>query len=269
MTPYFERAGITLYRGDCLEVLATLDQVDHTITDPPYESEAHTKQRRLKRSGVVVEEPVTFDALDEHTRERAGIEIARVTRRWALVFCQIEATTKWARALQPLVYKRTCVWVKPNCMPQLTGDRPGMGYETFIVSHRKGRSTWNGGGRSGVFTHNKPQQASEHQTVKPLPLMADLVRLFTNTEETILDPFAGSGSTLVAAWRQFRRAIGVERDERYCESIARRLETEMSQTRFNLPAPSVQMAFHSGDTSEQKEERKEAEAASGAAQSIG
>lgn len=236
MEPYFDRDGVTLYLGDCLEVLPTLEQVDHVITDPPYEAEAHTKQRRLKRAGGVVEEPIDFGQIDEPTRQFVGQAISALAKRWAIVFCQIEATTLWAKALEPLVYKRTCVWVKPNCMPQLTGDRPGMGYETLVLAHPKGRSTWNGGGRAGVFTFNKPQEATFHPTVKPLPLMAELVRLFTDKDETILDPFAGSGSTLVAAWRQHRRAIGIEMSEKYCEGIAGRLEAEMSQGRLDFVA---------------------------------
>lgn len=265
MKTYWERDGIKLFLGDSVELMADFDRksMDCTITDPPFEDEAHTLQRRIKRpefgetERVEKIEALEFVALDERTRERAGLGIARLTRRWALVFCQIEASTMWARALEPLVYKRTCLWIKPNGMPQLTGDRPGMGYETFVACHRKGRSTWNGGGRTGVFIHNKPQAATGHQTIKPLPLMADLVRLFTDPGEIVFDPFAGSGSTLVAAWRQHRRAIGIELSEKYAEGIAKRLEYEMSQTRLQLTSPPSQMAFHKGEPDGQQNDEGE------------
>jgi DNA modification methylase len=227
MKPYYDHAGVTIYHGNCLEIMPQLEQVDHVVTDPPYEAEAHTLQRRIGASGGVEEEPLTFGAIDEATRLEAAAEMARLAKRWTLVFCQIEATEKWRAALEPLVYKRTCVWVKPNCMPQLTGDRPGMGYETFVACHRKGRSTWNGGGRSGVFRHNKPQEAGEHQTRKPLYLMTELVSLFTDIGDLVLDPFCGSGTTLRAAKDLGRRAIGIELEEKYCELSARRMAQEV------------------------------------------
>jgi site-specific DNA-methyltransferase (adenine-specific) len=113
-------------------------------------------------------------------------------------------------------------------MPQLTGDRPGMGYESIVFTHRKGRSFWNGGGRVAVFTHNKntPGGAHHHETQKPLPLMLELVELFTDSGEVVLDPFAGSGTTGVACLRSGRRFIGIERDPKYAQVARDRLAAE-------------------------------------------
>ena len=145
----------------------------------------------------------------------------------------------------PLTYKRTCVWVKPDGMPQLTGDRPGMGYESIVCMHTEGRSEWNGGGRVGVFTHLsrpaaeqgavyvKGQQRSDHPTVKPLALMLDLVGLFTSPGDLILDPFAGSGTTGVAALRLGRRAILIEKDPKYAALCVERMTAEESQSTLN------------------------------------
>ena len=66
-------------------------------------------------------------------------------------------------------------------------------------------------------------QPEGHPTAKPLPLIQDLVRKFSDYGSTVLDPFAGSGTTLRAAVNEGRRAIGIEADERYCELIAKRL----------------------------------------------
>lgn len=231
--------------GDCLAVLALLPGriVDHILTDPPYEAEAHTKRRRLRpgtagpkwkrRGGQTVQpEPeLVFDCLTEESRTAYGLQIARLARRWALVFCQVEASKRWADALHPLVYKRTCVWVKPDAMPQLTGDRPGMGYESIVAAHATGRSRWNGGGRNGVFVHMKDVGVgagirNEHPTTKPQGLMCELVTLFTNPGDIILDPFAGSGSTGVAALRLGRRCILIERDATYAKLARERCEAE-------------------------------------------
>lgn len=74
-----------------------------------------------------------------------------------------------------------------------------------------------------VVTSRKGAQESAHPTTKPYAWMTWLVDRLTDAGETVLDPFAGSGSTLLAARDLGRRAIGVELEERYCEIIAKRL----------------------------------------------
>ena len=231
--------------ADCIEFLRCLPggSFDHVITDPPYEAEAHNLQRRKKgtrvdgtgswqrRGGQTVQAPVNFDPITEETRNDSASQIARLAKRWAIVFCQSEAAMLWRAALEPLVYKRTCVWVKPDGMPQLTGDRPGMGYESMVCCHTQGRSAWNGGGRTGVFTHNKTHGAgagirNDHPTTKPDALMCELVNLFTDPNDVILDPFAGSGTTLVAALRMGRRAVGIELDPKYAALCVERCQSE-------------------------------------------
>ena len=76
-----------------------------------------------------------------------------------------------------------------------------------------------------------------HPTPKPELLMADLVMQFTDAGDTILDPFMGSGTTLVAAKRLGRKAIGIELEEKYCEIAAKRL----SQGALNLEMPSSEI----------------------------
>ena len=119
--------------------------------------------------------------------------------------------------------QRVGVWVKTNPTPQVTGDRPAQGWEAIAYLHRaKGRSVWNGGGKHGNYV--LPIAAPEgHPTAKPLPMLRDMVRRFTDPGDVILDPFAGSGTTLRAAVDEGRRAVGVELEERYCELIAGRL----------------------------------------------
>lgn len=226
----------SIHHGDCLPWLRAMPDasVGCVITDPPYETEAHTLQRRASRGAVAVVEPLDFAPMTEETRASVGAEIARVCRRWALVFCQIEAAQLWRRALSGMSYRRTCIWVKPDGQLQLSGDRPGMGYEAIVACHRKGASTWNGGGRSSVFTHNKNELIASgkhaHPTQKPTSLMADLVSLFTEEDEEVCDPFAGSGSTGVACVRLGRRFRGAEVDARHVATAIERLRAEVSGT---------------------------------------
>ena len=104
-----------------------------------------------------------------------------------------------------------------------------MGYETILAMH-SGPSSWNGGGRHGVFIFNKNESgglANDHPTQKPLSLISILVELFSNHGDTILDPFMGSGTTLRAAKDLGRKAIGIEIEEKYCEIAVRRLSQEV------------------------------------------
>jgi len=236
MTPYYDDGhGIVIYHGDCREVLPelALKSVDHVIMDPPFEVEAHTLQRRTKPAGrqnhtgnCIEVLPLPFAAIDEALRADVAREIARLVRRWLLTFCQIEASQTWRAAFEAhgLVYRRTCLWIKPDGMPQYSGDRPGMGYETFVAMHAPGASRWNCGGRHGVWVVNKgePGGAQPHPTTKPLLLMSALVAAFTDPGDLVLDPFAGSGTTGRACKDLGRRCIMIEKEERYCEIAAHR-----------------------------------------------
>ncbi len=230
--------GWTLHSGSCLDALTGLasladDSIDVTLCDPPFEDEAHTKQRRVKRGGKCETESLPFVAITAEQRIRVASEMSRLTRRWILAFCQVEASQIWADAFRAagLDYVRTMVWLKPDAMPQFTGDRPGMGYESIVVAHRPGRKRWSGGGRTGVFSENKNAgrpngEPAPHPTTKPLPLMRELISLFSEPDELVLDPFAGSGSTGVACGQLGRRFIGWELDAAYHEIACRRLRGE-------------------------------------------
>jgi site-specific DNA-methyltransferase (adenine-specific) len=236
--------------GDCLgpEGLATLGDksVDHVICDPPYEAEAHTLQRRIRRNGgrSIGEEPVDFAAITEETRREAAHQMVRVCRGWVIVFCQAEAVLLWRRELEGFgaKWRRPMIWVKPDAQPCLTGDRPGMGYESMAAAWAgTGRSEWNGGGKVGIYVANKVSGhqknstwgiQNEHPTQKPVDLMEALVRDFTDPGDLICDPFAGSGTTGGAAKRLGRRFIGWERDPRYAAIATKRIDGTREQLRF-------------------------------------
>jgi DNA modification methylase len=233
--------------GNCLDPATGLGSladksVDHVICDPPYEAEAHTLQRRIKvnvdqargrAASLAMVDPLDFAPITADVRVAVAREIARVARRWILVFCQAEAVGSWRDALVEAgaKYKRACVWVKPDGQPQLTGDRPGMGYESIACGHTEGRSRWNAGGKVGVYTFAIKGDGTErvHPTQKPIALMEALVRDFTDHGELICDPFAGSGTTGVACIRNGRRFIGWERDPKYHAVATRRLSGAREQ----------------------------------------
>lgn len=230
----------TLYCGDSLAVTQTLDRFDHTITDPPYETGAHTKHRRVQggRKGDVL----SFEAMTEEVRSEITKMIVQRTKSWALFFCQIEGANYWREALDVCkdgAYFSTMLWLKPDGAPNFTGDGPGFGYECIVTGWcGTGHSIWHGGGQHGIFTHNIYERKDEfntHQTVKPQKLMRELVGLFTNENEIIFDPFMGSGSTGVAAVALGRRFIGIERSPEYFDIACRRIENAQREGLINAP----------------------------------
>jgi tRNA G10 N-methylase Trm11 len=245
---------VTLWHGRCEDVLPTLDQVDHVICDPPYSEHVHGKSMRgasqydpsYNKKGTFAAEfarpqELGFDALTPECRTFCAGEFARLALRWVLVFSDVESCHLWRDALvsASLEYVRTGEWRKINGAPQFTGDRPGIGFETITIVHPKGRKVWNGGGAPAsweypVVKNRSGKDPRLHTTQKPLALMRRLVSLFTDEGETILDPFAGSGTTLLAARSLGRKAIGVEMSEEYCEVIAKRLSEQRMQGVFDL-----------------------------------
>lgn len=223
--------------GDCLRLLRRLasDVVDHTITDPPYSPHVHDCQRRgLNRSK---DKDLGFAALDPELRDAVAREIVRVTRRWILVFTDHEGGEGWRQAIIAAggQFVRFGVWHKLGSTPQFTGDRPGQGHEVIVIAHAPrpngGRMSWNGGGRHAFweFPNRGGNQPRLHTTQKPLELMEALVRDFSNPADSILDPFAGSGTTNVAAKRLGRNTLGFERDPTYAATARKRWEETVEQ----------------------------------------
>ena len=241
MSIYYQDEAVTLHHGNSWDVLADLEPVDHVITDPPYSEHVHGAARSSRmvsandrggRYGADVRRNVDlgFAHLDDLTRAWCAGSFGRLARRWVLVFSDTESSHLWRDDLVTagLDYVRTGAWVKLGSTPQFSGGRPATGFEAITIAHPKGRKRWNGGGKHALWTHpivldRGRNGARLHTTQKPLSLMGELVGLFTDEGETILDPFAGSGTTLVAAKQAGRKAIGVELEERYCEVIAKRL----------------------------------------------
>ena len=231
------RDGITIIHGDCRDILPQLDPVDHVITDPPYEAEAHTMARRQSRGPETLVEDycIDFSPIDEATRRLVSEESTRLATGWLLMFCQAEAISLWRAELERAGARwvRAQAWIKPDGTPQFTGDRPSQGWEAIATAWASpGRMKWNGGGKRGFYIHNvnsfgRLTNGRPHPTQKPLTLMTELVSLFTDPGETILDPLMGSGTTLRAAKDLGRKAIGIEIEERYCEIAAKRLAQEV------------------------------------------
>jgi DNA modification methylase len=207
---------------------------DHVITDPPYENNAHTGQiaaraesrnRHLTTAGTY--SGLSFPAITQWQRHLYAREFVRLSRGWIIVFCQVDAVGLWREALEAAgaKWRRACAWVKPNAMPQFSGDRPGQGEEHFCCAWAgESGSKWNGGGKIGLYFHPIPRGDKRfHETQKPFSLMVEILEDFTNEGELVLDPFAGSGTTLIASKALNRRFIGFETNPEYCKVANERI----------------------------------------------
>jgi hypothetical protein len=245
------QAMSAIHVGDCIAWMETLPDrfADVLITDPPYSDATHAKSRSAPLKGLrnpsgksgrktVRARDLGFASLTPALMRDFAIEAQRVTARWVLVFCDDRQVGAWRYELQGagLEVVRTCPWVKPDCAPQLSGDRPGAGWEAIMVAHQtndRGRPTlkrWNGGGHRGVYTHGIPRarDGRVHTTEKPIALMLELVDHFTEPGDLVLDPFAGSGTTGVACIRRGRRFLGAELDADVAAIATARLAAEAS-----------------------------------------
>lgn len=203
--PYYADDHVTLYHGDCLELTAWLE-ADVLVTDPPYGMAYVSNSSKYGSTA-----PIAGDAdplLRDQVLEAWGPRPALVFGTW--------------RVPRPARAKALVIWDK--------GDSPGMGdlRLPWGPSHEEVYVLGDGfhGRRGGSVIRNNTLPAAadyrpDHPTPKPVALMERL--LGHCPPGVVADPFAGSGSTLVAARNLGRRVIGVELEERYCEVIARRL----------------------------------------------
>lgn len=238
MTPYYQDSAVTIYYGDCLEILPQLEAVDHVITDPPFSRDLYLSFRTNK-GGRSNDDRGTRNRLALASQAIGAVDdlcspvtpiVMRLARRWIVIFHDAESGHLW-RAELGGCYVRAGVWVKTNPVPQISGDRPAQGFESITIAHAPGRKRWNGGGRPAVWRYPSENGMAmgrpDHPCPKPLSLMKELVSLFTDPGETILDPFMGSGTTLRAAKDLWRKAIGIEINERWAEVAAKRMAQEV------------------------------------------
>jgi len=233
--------GVELWLGNSLDVLPTLEGIDHVIGDPPYEDELHKAMGRIRRTdGREMVQDLGFDGVNADRAAIAALCV-KASSGWLILFTLAEGVRAWRDDIQAAGGKwDTClVWVKPDASPRFNGQGAARGFENAVTAWcGKGHRSWNSGGKRGVYTHlvNYGRQG-EHPTEKPIPLMSEIVSDFTRVGDLICDPFCGSGSTGVAAVRSGRRFIGIEQDPKWFDLSCRRIAAALKQADMFVPPP--------------------------------
>lgn len=193
MKPYYSEDGITIYHGDCREILPSV-QADAVVTDPPYGISANRMtlgagKKTFERGGDWDSERVDLSSL---------LQIGTAHGIWGGNYYTdlLKPTNQWM------------IWHKVNdgrsfsecemCWTDFSGN----------IKH---------------LSHHWSGEDKQHPTQKPFPLMRWCLSFLPEICTSILDPFMGSGTTLRAAKDLGRKAIGIEIEEKYCEIAAKRL----------------------------------------------
>lgn len=219
MRPYYADEFVTLYQGDCLEIICTWTDADVLVTDPPYgrdwQSGAGLKNANNKGRGSKRHQGIANDS-SPAARDEA---LAAWGVKPGMVFGDLLIAPP-PNAVQCLIYAKAADagirgaragFRRDAEAIYLTGSWPcAVGGRTSVVRSR----SWVAGPTSPAFRYGHPH-------AKPVDLIEEL--LTACPPGVIADPFAGSGSILVAARNAGRKAIGIEIEEQYCDLIVRRL----------------------------------------------
>lgn len=209
MRPYYEQSGVTIYHGDCREVLPSV-AADVLVVDPPYgisyRSGMTGHDGGTALAGIVGDEDVS---LRDYVLSAWGDRPAIVFGSWKRPRPACRAVLTWDKGDHVGMGDLSLPW-KPNTEEiYVIGEGFG-GHRGSSVLRCLAPVTWNSTRNGRTHPHEKPEA-----------LMLALIAKCPSG--AVLDPFMGSGSTLVGAKRLGRKAIGIEIDEAYCELAALRL----------------------------------------------
>jgi DNA modification methylase len=213
VTPYYADDLVTIYHGDCRDVLPTLETVGMVLTDPPYPAKfQHLFGEMAAATLPLVERGASLVTLRGHDQLLDVGAAIKATgwRYW------------WCGGMRHTVYRRLPgKWVAAMWKPALW----------FVKESRREGDT-----RTPFdMMAGEKRDKRYHEWGQPDGWFRHWLENLTDPGDVVLDPFMGAGTTLIAAVRAGRRAIGIETDETHCETAARRV-MDLSSLTLGLPA---------------------------------
>ena len=210
-----------LYRGDCLEVLPTLGKVDAVVTDPPYGVMLGKKANNQRFDRM------QYESFDD-TPENVQIVCVPAVKL---------ALEKSARGLVTPGVKNMWLYPKPSHVgaayyPCATGCN-SWGFSNWQPLFYYGKDPFGGkGSLHDSFRSTEPSEKNGHPCPKPIGQMQWMVKRVSVPNETIIDPFMGSGTTGVACVNLGRKFIGIELEPKYFDIACKRIEKAISDQRL-------------------------------------
>ncbi len=239
----------TLYCGDCLAIMPTLQRVDAVVTDPPYSSGGY--QESGKSAGSIgsnaIEKwegrpTIAADNLSTRGYMRLIKDVCRATKsREIYVFCDWRMWTSTCDALEDGFFR-------PRSMIVWNKGTPGMGVgwrgqHELICYGLRGPAKIGTAGKGNVLSIGRSGNP-DHPTQKPVLVLEEL--LSGSDGNVILDPFMGSGTTGVACSNLGRKFIGIEIERKYFDIACERIERALAQRQlipFEAPAAAEQIGM--------------------------
>lgn len=245
MKPYYQDSAVTIYHGDVLDILPSMPMVDAIVTDPPYSSGGMYRSDRSKdttsKYQLSKETNRTYDTFSGDNRDQRTFE------KWFTLWSRMALDVvnghgglvsfiDWRNLSSVIDAVQIAGWTYAALTPwhKGTDQRPIKGWfrlnVEYLVWSTKGSikkgcfaegDCWD-----GVFYHRINGIEKYHQTGKPVELMRSVL-LVRPEWKYFLDPFIGSGTTLRAAKDLGLKAIGIEKEEKYCEIAAQRMAQEV------------------------------------------
>jgi DNA modification methylase len=223
MRPFYEADGIAIYHGDCADIAPRLGLTfDLLCTDPPY-GIGEARGKNASRSKIAKARDYGVASWDDAPPSQDLIDALREMARSQCIFggnyFALPPSSCWL------------VWDKDNGESDFADCE--LAWTNYKRAVRRKRHRW-----AGMLQEDMSAKEDRmHPTQKPVPVMSWAIDLCPGHVATVFDPFAGSGTTLVAAKLSGRRAVGIEREERYCEVAAKRCAMTREQGVLALGAP--------------------------------
>jgi len=202
---YYKDDAVFIINDDCRKVLPLIPSgyIDLCLTDPPYGMRFRSNHRQTKHDFIVGDDHLPLDLIN--------IAISKALRA-SYIFCN------WNNLSRMPPPKSVLVWIKNNWSMGDLRHEHGRQWEAICFYPAAQHEFIN---RIPDVITTARTNNNKHPTEKPVSLMKKLIQC--NVGNTILDPFMGSGTTLVAAQALGRRCIGIEIEERYCQVAVERL----------------------------------------------
>ena len=224
MNPYYKSNGVTLYLGDCREIMPMLEPVHAIITDPPY---GVSYTGKTKDALKIQNDAMSKD--DTHELWRDAFDTAlTILKDGASIYATVPPGLLQLGFMQVMVdadcLHQCMVWNKGQMVlghsdyhyqhePILYGWKPGKSH--YFTKDRT---------KTTVFDFQKPMRNAEHPTMKPVELWSEMIHNSSSADNICYDSFLGSGTTMVTSHQLNRKCYGMELDPKYCQVIIDRMK---------------------------------------------